>query len=1454
MNTLSWIVDGSFSTRLTLALLHFLWQGCAGGLVVIVGGWLLRDAAARSRYLLNVATMLLMSACLPVTFLLLDAPDSGTERAVIAQSRESPAFDTKRPEPTKEQALPAGSDVVGSDEPSVAPDVTTPPRPKPVEVASNPVPQATQFPSLSSMLSASTFATLARWVAVLYLTGVTLILGRLLRGVWGGDRLRKMATPIKDAELLQMVRQQAHRLGLKVVPTIAWCEQISIPVVVGIITPMILLPMAVASGLTPSQLQALLLHELSHIHRFDPIVNLLQRIVEAALFFHPLVWFVSRRISIERELAADDMVLAAGWDRPLYADALVRVAELASSISGSDTARRATVLGASGTNPSEFKARVLRLLGEAPPPKLDLTRVGIAVTLLLLVVGGTIAWSQSNKPEQTAAPSKPAEDNAETAKPLEDEIVITGRVTDMRGDPIAKALVVYTLGYDPSTAKPHTLKDETDRNGAFRLAIKKSDIPTGLKLGPMGTVWAWSKGYAIGAACFDGSVDLKAGAQGKPVSIQLPNSSQSVFVVKTETGAPLAGATVIPKLVRVPNGTDPIDGYFGLYDRLPDVLLDNARRVTDATGRVVIDIVPRSRFHELEVHSKSHGTQSMRLTASTAEEILPMRAVSSVSGQLVDGPIEWMRGVRLYLVTSERETEGQAEVVTDQNGSFHIPALATGTLRISAHRDPQQPWRLVFGDQMRIAPGGEIDLTLRVAKGIPVTGRLVIQGGGEPVSQASISVNSGSLANSNTCTTDERGEFQTFVVPGDKADIQVINLSTHPGLTYPPRVHSRFTIPKDVDSFRIPDIEIPKAKAWTGRLIDQSGQPIAGKYVQAFDRATLQESPDRIYNQERLIHPVRTDADGAFKLVLRDDQIPNRWSALIKWDKEPGNAEDSLPAEIDSVDPLVLRVKLPDVTTTFKKPPLLLPDHWIVTAVGFDNDGKELVTASIQSFTTIRRWDLVNNKLISEIMLESDKHGRPLRGETLMLSADRRKVIAATDAYVGIWDTSTGKLLKQLQIPKLNDNDTVRLLTCTPDFSVVVGNLTTNYSRLTLHYDANTVVWDGNSGKMLRILTHKGQNDFIAISLSANGKRLATTNGGGALIWDTGTGQQLLAVTNDNSGRKKSDPEVSNQFTNNVWSIRLSPDGKLLAMGDTLGVKLLDSTSGKLVQQLEGPYRYSSGISPGLVFSKDGRMLARLGTRTKAEYVIPIWSTQTGQKLFELQTDAYDAAFSDDGQRLAVVFSDLQQALSVWQLNRDASDPEQTEGPGPEPRQDKVEQNGHYRGATAAQFIDTFKPTWSDAKLGIQYGIALTKPQRQFRNGERVPLVAFFRNASDKPLKIDTRPDYFGNTPNVTDAKGAAVALENVPLVGHIAHYVETLAPGEAVGPFYFNFGLGENPRPGKQHWHPYDKAPTPGTYTLTHSVPFKVGGPNNGDPSKPGEITSGQIDFEIVDTAKSEN
>ena len=64
-----------------------------------------------------------------------------------------------------------------------------------------------------------------------------------------------------------------------------------------------------ALGITPQQLEALLAHELAHIRRHDYLVNVLQMLAETLFFYHPAVWWVSRRIRIERELCCDDIAV-----------------------------------------------------------------------------------------------------------------------------------------------------------------------------------------------------------------------------------------------------------------------------------------------------------------------------------------------------------------------------------------------------------------------------------------------------------------------------------------------------------------------------------------------------------------------------------------------------------------------------------------------------------------------------------------------------------------------------------------------------------------------------------------------------------------------------------------------------------------------------------------------------------------------------------------------------------------------------------------------------------------------------------------------------------------------------------------------------------------------------------------------------------------------------------------
>ncbi|MBN1394859.1 MAG: M48 family metalloprotease [Pirellulales bacterium] len=351
-------IDQGYCLKLTAALLHFLWQGCAVALLYGLATFALRHSTAAARHLSGVVALALMAACLPLTLCFLPSKQADTSPATVS-SRVS------LPRETSNTELAVEDDIYG----------------KSYEVGA------------TAGLSSSATHTIGKdtagqagggtpviplYISTIYLCGVVLMLIRVVLGVWGVGRLRRNCTPVDDWAMLDIIRDCARRMALRAVPAVAYCRRIGVPMAVGLLRPMILLPAALASGLTPTQLQAVLLHEMAHLRRYDLIVNILQRLVEALLFFHPAVWWISRRVSCERENACDDLAARAGEDRLQYADALLRAAEICSV-----GRQSAAVLAATGANRSQLAARLRRLLGQDQRPTFRLTIVGATVSVLL---------------------------------------------------------------------------------------------------------------------------------------------------------------------------------------------------------------------------------------------------------------------------------------------------------------------------------------------------------------------------------------------------------------------------------------------------------------------------------------------------------------------------------------------------------------------------------------------------------------------------------------------------------------------------------------------------------------------------------------------------------------------------------------------------------------------------------------------------------------------------------------------------------------------------------------------------------------------------------------------------------------------------------------------------------------------------------------------------------------
>ena len=154
----------------------------------------------------------------------------------------------------------------------------------------------------------------------------------LATGFWRLRGLRRSCTPVVAADLDPVVRKtvdaiSAPRSRALGSVTIATSESVRVPAAIGFWKRTIVLPAWALRELPPEDLNVILLHEFAHLRRGDDWTNLIQKIVRALFFFHPAVWWIESRLSVEREMACDDAVLAETANPHGYATCLVSLLE-----------------------------------------------------------------------------------------------------------------------------------------------------------------------------------------------------------------------------------------------------------------------------------------------------------------------------------------------------------------------------------------------------------------------------------------------------------------------------------------------------------------------------------------------------------------------------------------------------------------------------------------------------------------------------------------------------------------------------------------------------------------------------------------------------------------------------------------------------------------------------------------------------------------------------------------------------------------------------------------------------------------------------------------------------------------------------------------------------------------------------------------------------------------------
>ena len=182
----------------------------------------------------------------------------------------------------------------------------------------------------SGLESASISSRIAPLIGWCWMAGFGLMFLRLIRQWFLAHRLRIDRTSEPDERWLDVFNALKTRLSIDPWITMLVSGIVDSPMVVGWLRPVVLVPASAFSSLTPEQIETVLAHELHHIGRRDHLLNMIQGFIEIALFFHPVTWWLSRQVRIERENCCDDASLTVAGSPRSLAEALLTLETLRS--------------------------------------------------------------------------------------------------------------------------------------------------------------------------------------------------------------------------------------------------------------------------------------------------------------------------------------------------------------------------------------------------------------------------------------------------------------------------------------------------------------------------------------------------------------------------------------------------------------------------------------------------------------------------------------------------------------------------------------------------------------------------------------------------------------------------------------------------------------------------------------------------------------------------------------------------------------------------------------------------------------------------------------------------------------------------------------------------------------------------------------------------------------------
>ncbi|QDT88419.1 M56 family metallopeptidase [Gimesia algae] len=724
-------------------------------------------------------------------------------------------------------------------------------------------------------------------VLLIWLVGTVIVLIRQFTGWSRLTAILRTAKPNTSACLAESFSEAGRMFPQNRLPELVLSAHISGPVSTGLFRPRVIFPEQIAGQITPEALRDIFIHEIAHSVRRDQVILLIQNLVSALCWLHPLVKVLNRQLAQAREEVCDNFVLTE-TDAPSYSRTLLSLARLIPS--------ERVLPGAIGLFTSRWKLEH-RVAGLLDQKRSRLTRLSKKKLLLLVVLSLSMAAGIA---AVTFTPAVAQTDESKPTEPVAKGFTVRGTITTHEGKPAAGAQV-KVIGLKPvDETKPDRkmlAEGVADKSGHYELSL------------PADARKKYTEMSLLARTEFSGIYSRARKWHGDTMTVdqKLPVPSNGVIQFVDPEGRPAKHLSLEMELLNIKISATPSAAIQPLQTAVkpakrpqnrmnigPDSILTFSPRKTDDQGKLLLNMFDLRRGVTLKIPgSEKFAPQWVILNSGQPEErskhdgtyrdivknIKPGEELT-----IVLAPAQWFSGrvllgdsgkpaanTRIKIWASQEEPFGSmvsVEGKTDEAGRFRLNPRPGVRFGIVAYPPPGTPYLTREVKDLRWTPETSKEIEIKLDKVVLAEGFVRDAKTGQPLQGASVQyypemTNDKRLLDDivsgwqSSQKTDTSGKFQIPVLPGpgtllvhaaeknyilQERDSEVLNSGKPGGTRMYAHAFQKINPAKD-ETLKPMKIEMQPGATVAGTLIDEQGQSI--KHAIMISRLKLDPlSPD----------------------------------------------------------------------------------------------------------------------------------------------------------------------------------------------------------------------------------------------------------------------------------------------------------------------------------------------------------------------------------------------------------------------------------------------------------------------------------------------------------------------------------------------------------------------------------------------------------------------------------